>query len=824
MAKRKVKQAGRKVATDAAGRSLASSKAAVARVNGTWTLDSLVKNVLMEGYGGLGDMSLHDFLMKHFKETFGVKNASLAVFVEDPTYYVADESVLGRITSSSPYMEFMRKYESHSTMRMGLYRLHNKGIYSLRQWADAADNVRNIGVQVRGKLNTALGSAGHTGGPRRNVDALGGELVEDAYDSVFYAAWGYVARSGECSKKWLWTGMSYLMPGEQPRLWSEAQADAPYDPEEPWEGDEVPGVCGKLVLAVLFSRGGWPHMLFDAEKAHRERVDSLTGHNNACDAYIRKENVRVWHIVKRRIDECFEGEGVVHPFLVIGTSGSGKSSAMGPFLLNRLLHYQSERLEAVVYFVKGEAYLFHREEKRVVHYRSQVCAVSRIKYMISIGVEGYIIFDIGEGSRGMEGLPRAWGIVLIASPDMKDFHEFKARQPCTLPIYINCYEDVEFKAVLAWEGRRQLSSNQINWNSVNLRNYWEVVRKRIHMVGPLPRYVLGSEECYRCRVIDVKAALSRALNGRAEHYAYLLSHPDKWHMDGTTNMMKLVRAQSGCPEEARNEAVCTYVRGRILEEAMEDFAKRELRRDVLVSFKKRCVSTLEASGLQAFMIGSVVTEVMRHLKYLPREGETERSRSSVLCRPAARGRVPTTFHSFSSADTPVEMVAECLYKPAEKNFPVVGGFFLVDAVGEGVSFPEGAEAPTQTIVLLQVTRARNQRTTTSKVRRLRERLAASFSNWREMESSLSYEIIYVQHANSAAIATRQRCDRSGTVSDLASERFWGGVDQFRVKLEAPIAKLLLQEIYDAKITEDVAAIVRDLRGVNITAVAGADSE
>ncbi|CCD16804.1 unnamed protein product [Trypanosoma congolense IL3000] len=821
MAERKVKQAGRKVATDAAGRSLASSKAAVARVNGTWTLGSLVKNVLMEGYGGLGDMSLHDFLMKHFNETFGVENASLAVFMGDPSYYVADESVLGRITSSSPYMELME----YKTMRKEVNRLHNMGIHSLRQWADAADNVRNISVQVRGKLNTALGSAGHTGGPRRNVDALGGELVEGAYDSVFYAAWGYVARNDQCSKKWLWMGMFSLMPGEQPRLWSKAQADAPYDPEEPWEGDEVPGVCGKLVLAVLFSRRGWPHMLFDAEKAHRERVDSLTGHNNACDAYIRKENVRVWHIVREALDECFEGEGVVHPFLVIGTSGSGKSSAMGPFLLNRLLHYQSERLEAVVYFVKGEAYLFHREEKRVVHYRSQDCAVSRIKYMINSGVEGYIIFDIGEGSRGMEGLPRAWGIVLIASPDMKDFHEFKARQPCTLPIYINCYEDVEFKAVLAWEGRRQLSSNQINWDDVNLRNYWEVVRKRIHMVGPLPRYVLGSEECYRCRVIDVKAALSRALNGRAEHYAYLLSHPDKWHMDGTTNMMvKLVRAQSGCPEEARNEAVCTYVRGRILEEAMEDFAKRELRRDVLVSFKKRCVSTLEASGLQAFMIGSVVTEVMRHLKYLPREGETERSRSSVLCRPAARGRVPTTFHSFSSADTPVEMVAECLYKPAEKNFPVVGGFFLVDTVGEGVSFPEGAEAPTQTIVLLQVTRARNQRTSTCKVCRLRERLAASFSNWREMESRLSYEIIYVQHANSAAIATRQRCSRSGTVSDLASERFWGGVDQFRVKLEAPIAKLLLQEIYDAKITEDVAAIARDLRGVNITAVAGADTE
>ncbi|CCD12567.1 unnamed protein product [Trypanosoma congolense IL3000] len=520
-----------------------------------------------------------------------------------------------------------------------------------------------------------------------------------------------------------------------------------------------------------------------------------------------------------------KSDKLVWPFFVIGTPGIGNSRGTGSSLLYQPLHYHSEWLRVVAYFVEDEAHIFYRGERRVVRYEEQRAAVSKIKGVVKRDIEGFIIFDIGEGCRGVEGLLCSWGIALIASPDMKDFHEFKARQPCTLPIYINCYEDVEFKAVLVWETQSQLSSYQINWDNVNLRNCWEVLRKRIHMVGPLPRYVLGSKECYRCRVIDVKAVLSKALNGHAEHYAYLLSHPGKWRIDGTTNMMvKLVRAQSGCPEEARSEAVCTHVRGRILEEAMEDFAKRDLSRDVLVSFKERCVSRLEASGLQVFMIGSVVTEVVRHLKYLPREGETERSRSSVLCRPAAWGRVPTMFHCFSSADTPVEMVAECLYKPVEKNFPVVGGFYLVDAVGEGVSFPEGAEAPTQTIVLLQVTKARDNHTTTSKVCRLRERLAASFSNWREMESCLSYEIIYVQHANSAAIATRRRCGRSGTVSDLASERFWGGVDQFRVRLEAPIAKLLLHEIYDAKITEDVAAIVRDLRDANVKAVAGADTE
>nr|CCC89322.1 unnamed protein product [Trypanosoma congolense IL3000] len=807
MAERKVKQAGRKVATDAAGRSLARGEAAVARVSDTWTLDSLVKNVLMEDCSGPGDLRLRDFLMEHFGETFGYPSVSLRVFMGDPSLYVADDSVLMKITNSLPYREFMREYELYKALKEGVDRLHDMGIFSLRQWARAAtaDGEGNIHAQVKGKLNAALGSAGYTGEPMRSADAFGGEVVDDVYDSVLNATWTYVVRNGYCDSTWLGMDVVDVAPGEQPHLWSEAQADVPYDPEEPWEGDEVPGVSGKLLMAVLSSQKGWPHTLFD-ERVKRSWAETLTGYNTACDAYIRKENARVWHIVREAVDERLEGKRDARPFLVIDTADSGKSSAMGPFLLYQLLHYPLEQLEAVAYFVKGKAYLFHREEKRVMHYE-QDAAVGRINHMISIGVEGYIIFDIGEENRGMEGLPRAWGIALIASPDMKEFHEFKARQPSTLPIYINCYEDAEFKAVLVWEMRRQLSSNRINWDDVNLRNCWEVVRKRIHMVGPLPRYVLGSTMCYRCRVLDADAALSEIFNGYAEHYAYLLSHPDKWHMDGTTNMMvKLVRVQSGCPEVARNKAVSTYVHERILKKAMEDFAKRKLRRDVLVSFKERCVSTLEASVLQAFTIGSVVTEMVRHLKYLPREGETERFRSSVLCHPAARGRVPTMFHRFSSADTPVEMVAECLYKPVEKNFPVVGGFFLVDAVGEGVSFPEGAEAPAQTIVLLQVTRPGDHHTTTREVCRLRERLAASFSNWREMESRLSYEIIYVQHIDSLEIAARQRCGRSGTVSDLASERFWGGVDQFRVKLEAPIAKLLLQEIYDVKITEDVAAV------------------
>ncbi|CCD15625.1 unnamed protein product, partial [Trypanosoma congolense IL3000] len=105
------------------------------------------------------------------------------------------------------------------------------------------------------------------------------------------------------------------------------------------------------------------------------------------------------------------------------------------------------------------------------------------------------------------------------------------------------------------------------------------------------------------------------------------------------------------------------------------------------------------------------------------------------------------------------------------NFPVVDGFFLVDAVGGGVSFTEGAAVPTRTVVMIQVTKASHHHTTVSKVESLRTRIAKSFTNWTEMESRLSYEIIYVQHAESVALTGRQRCDRGGVADDTGNERF-----------------------------------------------------
>ncbi|CCD15249.1 unnamed protein product [Trypanosoma congolense IL3000] len=428
--------------------------------------------MLLEDCGGLSDMSLHDFLMRHFGETFGCPSVSMCVFMDDPSLCVSDESLCTLVTDSEPYREFVEEYEMYKTMREGVDRLSAKGIYFLHQWegAVAANEVEDINACVRGKLNAALLSARRTEEAMRNANAPSAVELDGAYDSTFNARWSYVVKSDEYSRKWLGMGVLRVGEGEQPHLWSEGQADAPYDPEEHWEGDVVPGVRGKLVMATLKSQKGWPYTLFNAKTSKIVSADVLRKYKDVHNAHlhIRRENLRVWHIVKKGLDEWLNGVKEVHPFIVIGTPGIGKSFATGSVLLYQLLHYRSEDLKVVAYFVSGKAYIFHREERRVVHYEEDRVAVSEIKRMINKGIVGYIIFDISDNGAIIGRLPDDWGIVLISSPNVKNFHEFAKQRQYTTPIYMNCYEDAEFKAVLVWERQSQLENNQMKLENANL--------------------------------------------------------------------------------------------------------------------------------------------------------------------------------------------------------------------------------------------------------------------------------------------------------------------------------------------------------------------
>ncbi|CCD12733.1 unnamed protein product [Trypanosoma congolense IL3000] len=314
-------------ATLAAVRPVAVRREVVAVPTGRWTLDSSVEDVLMERYGGLDGMRLHDFLMEHFGETFGCPSVSMRVFIGNPSIFLRDESLCTLVTDSEPYREY-------KTMREGVDRLSAREIFSLLQWEGvvAANEVEDINACVRGKLNAALLSAKRNEETIRVGNAPSGEELSGAYDSVFNARWSYVVKSDEYDTKWLGMGVVRVSEGEQPHLWCEKQADAPYDPEEPWEGDVVPGVEGKLVMATLESHKGWPYTLFNAKTSKIVSADVLRKYKDVHNAHlhIRRENLRVWNIVKKGLDQWLNGVKEVHPFTVIGTPGIGKSFAPAP--------------------------------------------------------------------------------------------------------------------------------------------------------------------------------------------------------------------------------------------------------------------------------------------------------------------------------------------------------------------------------------------------------------------------------------------------------------------------------------------------------------
>ncbi|RNC33362.1 retrotransposon hot spot (RHS) protein [Trypanosoma cruzi] len=86
-----------------------------------------------------------------------------------------------------------------------------------------------------------------------------------------------------------------------------------------------------------------------------------------------------------------------------------------------------------------------------------------------------------------------------------------------------------------------------------------------------------------------------------------------------------------------------------------------------------------------------------------------------------------------------------LYEPKVQNFPLVDCFFFVDS-------------PRRTLVALQMTTASAHHTTATTVRQLIECMAAYFEGWDELSQDMSWEMIYVQHADSTPMKKWQRCD------------------------------------------------------------------
>ncbi|KAF8302810.1 putative retrotransposon hot spot (RHS) protein, partial [Trypanosoma cruzi] len=108
-----------------------------------WTMNSTVKEILMEGSTSRTEMKLNDFLRSNLGGRGVVRrngNVVMEAFVRRPNAYVQDQQLLEDILNLTAYQ---------------VYKLHHEGVLSLEQWRDyeGKDTVTPL---ARGKLNAAL--------------------------------------------------------------------------------------------------------------------------------------------------------------------------------------------------------------------------------------------------------------------------------------------------------------------------------------------------------------------------------------------------------------------------------------------------------------------------------------------------------------------------------------------------------------------------------------------------------------------------------------------------------------------------------------------
>ncbi|RNC35127.1 retrotransposon hot spot (RHS) protein [Trypanosoma cruzi] len=99
------------------------------------------------------------------------------------------------------------------------------------------------------------------------------------------------------------------------------------------------------------------------------------------------------------------------------------------------------------------------------------------------------------------------------------------------------------------------------------------------------------------------------------------------------------------------------------------------------------------------------------------------------------------------------------------------------------------ESPRRTLVGLQMTTASAHHTIPSTVRQFTEHLSMFFNGWEEFAKGLSWDIIYIQHADSTPMENWQRCGPVNTenLSDAEKEivAFWEKeVHQYQVSVSS----------------------------------------
>ncbi|PWV17605.1 putative retrotransposon hot spot (RHS) protein [Trypanosoma cruzi] len=684
-----------------------------------FALTTTIKDVLFRGRVRVMDIRLNDFLVMEL-DGIGVmpgnRNVLLKEFVKDCTRYMLGEFLLHDIKTSDRYKRMERAVREEMDMEEDADNLHKKGVDNLLKWSLAAEEVkRSVNEVTKQFLDAAFIEL------MSSMTMSAAMKLEGNYESVYNAGWHHVVEvpGGEG------TGME-VREGEPPQPWT---YKAVGDTLERDDGVQQSG-APRLRLMVLASDKGWPYSW------------NLKGAESTRDCHVNFEVERVWRIVKGDLTEWFSTDGgtdfTPRRRVLIGTPGIGKSMNAGSYLLYQLLHYDAEQLPMVAYVIGSQSFLFDKTIKTVSVYMGD----PRIEDVVDIfslrGVTGYIIYDAALACRQTPAcLPcKGWGMIVVTPPDKKEY-EWWAKKMDATAIVTNCPEENDVRAMCIWTKRNRPLQEQAE--------YWKEVRGRMNNVGPILRSIFD-KQAYDDRIKASQQAVDGSTTSELERNLGIGCCYSSNDNDLSRKLVKVVRVRRGNNiESPLNLLVSPHLERETLSRLENEMKQSDFIFFVLRFWDYVPPYIIEKYAVSAFLNEEFLRAIRLEIKELRPPGRRE-PHSCVLKEHSDTSFTRKEFlPPPERLSNPVAMDHWVLYEPKVQSFPLVDAFFFVD------SNP-------MTLVGLRMATAGGHHTTTSTVRQFTECLAAYFNGWEELYRDMSWEIIYVQHADSTPMTEWKRCD------------------------------------------------------------------
>ncbi|PWU99919.1 putative retrotransposon hot spot (RHS) protein [Trypanosoma cruzi] len=307
--------------------------------------------------------------------------------------------------------------------------------------------------------------------------------------------------------------------------------------------------------------------------------------------------------------------------------------------------------------------------------------------------------------------------------------------------------------------------------------YWREVRGRMNNVGPILRFIFG-KQAYDDRIKACQQAVDGSTASELERNLGIGCCYSSNDSDLSRKLVRVVRVRRGNNiESPLNLLISPHLERETLSRLENEMKQSDFIFFVLRFWDYAPPYLIEKCAASAFLNEDFLRAIRLKIKELWPPGRRE-PRSCALKEHSdtsfTRKEVLSPQERLSN---PVAMDHWVLYEPKVQNFPLVDAFFFVD------SNPK-------TLVGLRMTTTRGHHITASTVRQFTECLAAYFNGWEELSRDMSWEIIYVQHADRTPMNGWQRCDvvNSDSVSDDESREIAGfreeEVRQYQVSISS----------------------------------------